>query len=227
MSFFTSPAVQSLLTAVILPLLLTIGAALFQHLQSRLPANVYTYVTQLAESAVAKAEQLSTRISDPISLDDRKQIAVSDIKAILAAHHITVPDQLIDMAIEAAVFGLNKTGLMGGDATIPPDLAPPAPITPDSLPPSPLTNPVEDLPPSAPFTTPLSNPPSQTMTMQLPPTSSMTMTATTSGTPQLAADTPVTVAPGITAQIGGSTTANAAATPPPADPTPPSATSAT
>jgi hypothetical protein len=125
----TDPAVQSLFISIVLPLMLGLGGMLFtyvwNHLHVRLPQSVYDLVTQQAASAVAKAEQLATRTTNPIPLGQRKDSAVASITTILQEHHLDPKaySALVDMAVEAAVYMLPKTGVMGGNASVPAAIA--------------------------------------------------------------------------------------------------------
>lgn len=96
----------------LLPIILTILIAacvtgvvgIYHWILQRLPTNVQAMVSQVAQQVVAAVEQ-----SHAGSIgQDKKIAAVADVNEILAQSHLPAPVQMIDSAIESAVFSLNQ-----------------------------------------------------------------------------------------------------------------------
>ena len=109
----TTITLVSLLVTIVLPFVASIAAALFKHLESRLPAAQREHLTalqydlsQLARTVVAGVEQRQAVVK--LDSTGKKSLALDTIAAILAQHHIVVPTALVDLAIEAAVAELPK-----------------------------------------------------------------------------------------------------------------------
>lgn len=91
------------LVPVLFPLIIAVSAYLYHYLVQRSPANIQKLITSLAETVVPAIEQIGTTMSSA----SKKATALQNIQSILKGLHVTIPTQLIDLAIESAVHDLN------------------------------------------------------------------------------------------------------------------------
>jgi hypothetical protein len=75
-----------------------------QSILARTPAALHSYMTQLASTIVSGIAQSMQGASG----QQMKAAALSDAKAILGAMHLSIPDALMNQAIESAVLDLKQ-----------------------------------------------------------------------------------------------------------------------
>lgn len=91
------------LVPILFPLIVALAAYLYHYLVQRSPANIQKLITSLAETVVPAIEQAYTDVSS----NGKKLAATNNIQSILKGLHVTVPADLINLAIESAVHDLN------------------------------------------------------------------------------------------------------------------------
>jgi LL-H family phage holin len=103
-----SLAFQILLAAlpILLPPLISLSVAMYQHLLQRLPQQVRQIVEEVAQIVVLAVEQTSATLVDSPA---KKQAAMKMATEILQSMHVTVSQEMLSAMIEAAVFTLNQS----------------------------------------------------------------------------------------------------------------------
>jgi hypothetical protein len=101
-----SPAVQValVLLPIVLPLLISLSAVLYQHLLQRLPQKQRAEIDQVVHVVVAAIEQASGALEGPA----KKEAAMEMAGALLAYLRISVPREILSCLIEAAVYSLHQ-----------------------------------------------------------------------------------------------------------------------
>lgn len=94
----------SFLIPLLFPLIVAFAAAGYQYLMQRSPRSTHSLVASIAQTAVLGIEQAA---GDVIGTH-KKQVAVQQVETILAAMHINVPTELVDLSIEMAVYAINE-----------------------------------------------------------------------------------------------------------------------
>lgn len=101
MSFSLADALT--LISLIVPILVPLGMALYQHLLDGLPANQRAVVSQVVDNAVTAVEQMVGSGSGPL----KKANATELVNAMLASRHIHVAPAEVSALIECGVAALN------------------------------------------------------------------------------------------------------------------------
>jgi len=104
----------------LLPVLIALAAAIYRYAGHRSPQAKQQLLSDLATTVVPAIEQSCTDMSGP----HKKAAALGNMESILKSLHVSVPPELVDLSIEAAVHALNQS-----DAGIDPVL-PDVPDTP-------------------------------------------------------------------------------------------------
>lgn len=97
----------STLLAACYPFLISFARATYQNMLDHLPQAQHTLLSEITATIVQGVEQ-SASVST-LSSSDKKAMAMNAIETILASHHITLPEPMISLAIESAVYFLNGT----------------------------------------------------------------------------------------------------------------------
>jgi len=91
---------------ILLPPLISLSVALYQHLLARLPLQVHQIVEEVVHIVVLAVEQTSATFSDSPA---KKQAAMKMATEILQSLHVPVSQEMLSVMIEAAVFALNQS----------------------------------------------------------------------------------------------------------------------
>lgn len=97
-------ALVPLVVPVALPLLIALSVAGYQFFMQRSPANVHHLVNSVASTVVQSTEQYY----DGVNGASKKLAAERDIVAILSSLHINVSEELVNAALESAVYAMNQ-----------------------------------------------------------------------------------------------------------------------
>ena len=90
---------------ILLPPLISLSIALYQHLLSRLPLKAHSIVEEVVHLVVLAVEQTAATFSDSSA---KKQAAMKMATEILQSLHIPVSQEMLSVMIEATVFTLNQ-----------------------------------------------------------------------------------------------------------------------
>jgi Bacteriophage holin of superfamily 6 (Holin_LLH) len=89
---------------LVLPLLVPLGGALYRALLEKLPSNQQAIVDSVVHMVVAGVEQVGQGFSSA----GKKEMALSKLSSILKSKGIKLSPSEADMAIEEAVFLMNR-----------------------------------------------------------------------------------------------------------------------
>ena len=103
----TTMQIALILLPVILPLLISLSAVLYQHLLQRLPQKQREEIDQAVCIVVTAIEQASATLDGPA----KKQAATEMASSLLAYLHISVPPEILSCLIEAAVYSLHQNAV--------------------------------------------------------------------------------------------------------------------
>ena len=104
MSLSPPAQVALLLLPIVLPLLISLSAVLYQRLLQRLPQKQRAEIDQVIHIVVCSIEQASSALEGPA----KKQAAMEMAGTMLAYLHISVPQEILSCLIEAAVYSLHQ-----------------------------------------------------------------------------------------------------------------------
>jgi Bacteriophage holin of superfamily 6 (Holin_LLH) len=109
-----SPSMQMalVLLPIVLPLLISLSAVLYQHLLQSLPEKRRVEIDQVVHKVVLAVEQASTALEGPA----KKEAAMEMATSILAYLHISVPQEILSCLIEAAVYSLQQNNMAPASA---------------------------------------------------------------------------------------------------------------